>query len=56
MENFKNIMTIKDFSIKTGLSIPVIRRLIKANQLTSFKAGNKIYINYLSSMNKLWNI
>ena len=53
MESYKNVMTIKEFNAK-GITIPVIRNLIRENKLVSFKVGNRIYINYLASMEKLW--
>lgn len=52
MESYKNVMTIKVFNAKTGITIPVIRNLIRENKLVSFKVGNRIYINYLASMEK----
>lgn len=54
MESYENVMTIKEFNAKTGITIPVIRNLIRENKLVSFKVGNRIYINYLASMEKLW--
>lgn len=48
-------MTIKEFNAKTGITIPVIRNLIRENKIVSFKVGNRIYINYLDSMEKLWS-
>lgn len=54
MESYKNVMTIKEFNVKTGITIPVKRNLIRENKLVSFKARNRIYINYLASMEKLW--
>lgn len=53
MESYKNVMTIKEFNAKTGITIPVIRNLIRENKLVSL-VGNRIYINYLASMEKLW--
>lgn len=51
----KNILTIKQFSSRTGLSIKVVRRLIKEKKLVYIKTTQKIYINYEKSMQLLWN-
>ena len=39
-EENKNILTIKQFSLRTGLSIKVVRRLIKDNKLVYIKRCN----------------
>lgn len=54
-EENKNIFTIKQFSLRTGLSIKVVRRLIKDNKLVYIKTMQRIYINYEKSMQLLWN-
>lgn len=54
-EENKNILTIKQFSLTTGLSIKVVRRLINDNKLVYIKTMQRIYINYEKSMQLLWN-
>lgn len=55
MDTYSEKLTVKQFHLKTGLTIPTIRKLIRDNKIISFKRGNKIYIDYLNSMEKLWN-
>lgn len=55
IEEYKNILTIKQFSLRTGLSIKVVRRLIKDNKLVYIKTTQQFYINYEESMQLLWN-
>lgn len=51
----KNILTIKEFSSRTGLSDKVIRKLINARKIVFIKTTQKFYINYEKSMELLWN-
>ena len=42
----KNILTIKQFSSRTGLSVKVVRRLIKENKLIYIKTTQKIKFKF----------
>ena len=52
-DNDKNILAIKQFSSRTGLSIKVVRRLIKEKKLVFFMSGKRAYINYQLSVKRL---
>ena len=51
----KNILTIKEFSLRTGLSVKAIRKLIIDHKLVFIKTTQKFYIDYAKSMEILWN-
>ena len=46
----KNILTIKEFSLRTGLSVKAIRKLIIDHKLVFIKTTQKFYIDYAKSM------
>lgn len=51
-----NVMTIAQFSEKTGLSVKAIRKLIYEDRLVVVRTPQKYYINYTKSMKKLFNL
>lgn len=56
MEKYENIgvMTIKQFSDKTGIGIWLIRRLVSEGKLVCVKTKKSFYIDYEESMKLLW--
>lgn len=48
-------ITVKEFSEKTGLPIKVVRKLIKENRLVFICVNNRYYLEYDSSLEKLFN-
>ena len=52
--NEMEVMTIKQFCNKTGLSYGLVKRLVAADRLVYVKTKRCIYINYEESMEKLW--
>lgn len=56
MEKYENIgvMTIKQFSDKTGIRIWLIRRLVSEGKLVCVKTKKRFYIDYEESMKLLW--
>lgn len=54
-EVYTNMLTIKQFSAKTGLSIKTVRKLINEKKLVCVKTTKRFYIDYEASMRILWN-
>ena len=48
-------LSVKEFSEKTGLPVKVVRRLIKEKRIVFIDANTRYYIDYLSSLEKLFN-
>lgn len=48
-------LSVKEFSEKTGLPVKVVRRLIKEKRIVFIYANRRYYIDYLSSLEKLFN-
>lgn len=47
------ILSIKEFSEKTKLQEYVVRRMVKEGKIVSFCCGNKVYLHYKRTINKL---
>lgn len=54
-EEKEHVLTLRQFSEKTGISIKVIRRLINEGKLVSIKTKKCFYIDYEESMKILWS-
>lgn len=52
--NELEVMTMKQFCNKTGLSYGLVKRLIANDRLVYVKTKRCIYIDYEASMEKLW--
>lgn len=48
MNDVPTMVTIKEASLKTGLSYDFIRKLCLRNEIIHIKAGNKFLINFES--------
>lgn len=48
------LITMKQFCEKTGLSYGLVKRLIADDRLVFVKTKRRIYIDYEASMEKLW--
>lgn len=46
MNDVPTMVTIKEASVKTGLSYDFIRKLCLRNEIIHIKAGNKFLINF----------
>lgn len=54
-EENEHVLTLRQFSEKTGISVKVIRRLIKDQKLVCIKTKKCFYIDYEESMKILWS-
>ncbi|WP_270640148.1 hypothetical protein [Longibaculum muris] len=48
------ILSIKEFSEKTKLQEYVVRRMVKEGKTVYFCCGNKVYLHYERTINKLF--
>ncbi len=51
---FKTIMSIKEFSEATDLAEYVVRRMVKEGDAVTYNCGNKIYIHYEKTIEKMF--
>lgn len=51
---FKTIMAIKEFSETTDLAEYVVRRMIKESDAVTYNCGNKVYIHYEKTIEKMF--
>lgn len=49
----KEIMTVKEFAVNSGLTESSVRKLIQVERLYYMKIGSRYYINYPKSMDFL---
>ena len=52
--NENTILSIKEFSDKTKLPEYVVRRMVKEGKTVYFCCGNKVYLHYERTINKLF--
>ena len=50
----KTIMSIKEFCVASGLAEYVVRRMIKEGTAVTYNCGNKAYIHYDRTLEKMF--
>lgn len=50
----KSIMSIKEFCVASGLAEYVVRRMIKEGTAVTYNCGNKAYIHYDRTLEKMF--
>lgn len=53
-DKLKTIMSIKEFSEATDLAEYVVRRMVKEGDAVTYNCGNKVYIHYEKTIEKMF--